>query len=115
LDAALTRSGPNDPAFIARLRQRIADDPACTPGDLARFLGLSHDYATRRIRAVSGFPPRTFILRERLRLAADRLAAAELTWQQVCSDLGWRDEKLFLRQFRAAFGLPPGRWRSRLA
>lgn len=115
LESALERGRSGDPALIARLRRRIADDPTCTPRDLARDLDLTLDYATRLIRGHTGAPPRRFILDERLRLAADRLAASDQTWQTICADLGWRDDKLFLRQFRARFGLPPLRWRSRLA
>lgn len=116
LDGCLERAGgsADDIGLAARLRARIAADPQCTPRDLARELGLSHDYASRVIRRATGLAPRALILRERLQRAADAIATDQ-PWQHVAADLGWTDPKLFLRQFRAAFGEPPGRWRRRLA
>ncbi len=117
LHAALGRAGGSTaltPAQIDGLRRQVATDPTCTPADLARALDLSHDYATRLITRGLGQPPRAFILSERLRLAADRLAAGT-TPADVATALGWRDHKLFLRQFRKAYGLPPGRWLRHLA
>jgi len=115
--AALQRAGGDQsltPAQVSELRQRIERDPTSTPADLARSLGLSHDYATRLIRRSLGQPPRAFILHQRLRLAADRLASGAAS-ATVAAELGWRDHKLFLRQFRATYGMPPGRWLRHLA
>jgi AraC-like DNA-binding protein len=114
--ASLDRAGSprSNEALRERLRIRIAADPHCTPSDLARELDLSPDYATRVIRAAVGVAPRSFILSERLDRAAERLMAGE-TWRHIANDLGWSDEKLFLRQFAKRFGEPPGRWRDRLA
>lgn len=117
LHGALQRASTSGALTLAQidgLRQRVAADPTCTPADLARELGLSHDYATRLIGRSLSRPPRAFILGERLRLAADRLAAGSAP-ADVATALGWRDPKLFLRQFRAAYGLPPGRWLRHLA
>lgn len=117
LFGALQRAGGDQaltPAQVSELRQRIVRDPHCTPTDLARVLGLSHDYATRLISRSLGQPPRGFILQERLRLAADRLAAGGAA-ADVALGLGWQDHKLFLRQFRTAYGMPPGRWLRHLA
>ena len=117
LFGALQRAGGDQaltPAQVSELRQRIVRDPSCTPADLARVLGLSHDYATRLISRSLGQPPRGFILQERLRLAADRLAAGAAS-TAVAKELGWHDQKLFLRQFRTAYGMPPGRWLRHLA
>lgn len=116
LDGCLERAGvaADETGLAARLRARIAADPQCTPRDLARGLDLSHDYASRVIRRATGLAPRALILRERLQRAADAIAT-DHPWRRVAADLGWTDPKLFLRQFRAAFGEPPGRWRRRLA
>jgi len=116
LDGCLERAGAavDDAGLLTQLRARITVDPQCTPRDLARELGLSHDYASRVIRRATGLAPRALILRERLQRAADAIATDQ-PWQRVAGDLGWTDPKLFLRQFRAAFGEPPGRWRRRLA
>lgn len=117
LAAALARAaagrapGALGPELLARCQELVERDPLATPRDLARACGLSHDWFTRAfVRAVRR-PPRRWLVECRVRLAAARLAAgAEPAWT-VARRLGWRDPKLFGRQFRAVMGAPPGRWR----
>ncbi|HYE04630.1 MAG TPA: AraC family transcriptional regulator [Planctomycetota bacterium] len=117
---ALARSaGPAQgglaPALLARLAAFVERDPWCSPRDLARAAGLTHDWFTRAFRRATGVAPRAWIVRERIRLAAARLAAGDETAEAVAQAIGYRDAKLFGRQFRAVLGAPPAAWRRRAA
>lgn len=79
---------------------------------LARLVGLGPTHFRRAFRATFGVSPRTFILRERLARAADRLRLEpDRRIADLAGELGWFDPALFSRQFRAAYGQPPDRWR----
>jgi AraC-like DNA-binding protein len=84
-----------------------APDPAA----LARHLGLSHDYFTRRFRASYGRPPRRWFVEERMRLAAHQLEESDLPVVQVAAAFGFADAYFFSRQFRQVMGRSPRKWR----
>lgn len=77
------------------------------PAELARHLGLSHDYFTRRFRATYGRPPRTWFVEERMRLAAQQLVESDQTVAQVAAQFGFADAYFFSRQFRQVLGESP--------
>lgn len=98
---------------IATLTQAIHQHPyTITPHDLARKLGLGLDWATRLIRRATGYPPRTWIVHERIRLACTLMDDGHSP-NQVASDLGYTDLRLFGRQFRSVTGYPPSTWAKR--
>jgi len=84
-----------------------APDPAA----LARHLGLSPDYFTRRFRASYGRPPRRWFIEERMRLAAHQLEESDLSVAQVAAAFGFADPYFFSRQFRQVMGRSPREWR----
>jgi AraC-like DNA-binding protein len=95
---------------LAALAAEVARRPCATgPRELAFRLGLSLDWASRLIRASTGLPPRTWILRERMRLACGLLGDG-LPPSVVATRLGYRDPRLFGRQFRTIQGMTPGAW-----
>lgn len=99
---------------LAELAAAVARQPcAVTPRLLAHRLGLTSDWAARLIRAATGLSPRAWIVRERLRLAAELLTQS-LSPGLVAQRLGYRDPRLFGRQFRAFFGCTPGAWQRRM-
>jgi AraC-like DNA-binding protein len=102
-----------DPARMARLERLAAEDPRATPADLARALGLSHDYATRLIRAATGLPPRRWLLERRMHALAADLMDGDRTLAELAERYGYGDLRLLGRQFRQVMGLPPGRFRAR--
>lgn len=83
-----------------------------TPRDLARELGLTLDYFTRRFRRAYGMPPRRWLVRDRIHDAARLLAESGAPLEAIAAQLGYQDLKLFGRQFRSVMGSPPGRWRA---
>lgn len=113
LATALARAiaGRGAVGLLAQCQAAVERDPLLTPRDLARAVGLSHDWFTRAFRAAAGRPPRRWLVEARVRLAAQHLADGDEAAWAVATRLGWRDPKLFGRQFRAVMGQPPGRWR----
>ncbi len=98
---------------VAELGEVIRRHPGTvTPHDLARRLGLGLDWATRLIRRATDYPPRTWIVRERIRLACALLADGQSP-DQVAARLGYADHRLFSRQFRTVIGCPPATWAKR--
>jgi AraC-like DNA-binding protein len=92
--------------------ERFADaEPRATPRDLMRQLNLTLDYGTRLFRASYGLPPRRWLLARRMHAAAVRVAEGDERIAAIAADLGYLDERLFVRQFRAILGMPPGRFR----
>lgn len=91
--------------------QRAAESGIREPRGLARIAGLSHDWFARRFRATFGASPRTWLVGERIRRAAILLSEGGLGVEEVAGAAGWRDAKLFSRQFRQVMGSPPHVWR----
>jgi len=117
LAALLRPTGPGqrglDPgqrdAVLALVARRL---PApLHPAELAAACGLSHDYFTRRFRASFGAAPRSWLLAERLRHAAEDLAGSGDAIGVVAARWGFDSVFVFSRQFKAAYGSSPSAWR----
>lgn len=115
LATALVRAiaGRGAVGLLARCTALVEREPLIGPRALAAACGLSHDWFTRAFRAAAGRPPRRWLVEARVRLAAARLAEGREAAWTVARRLGWRDAKLFGRQFRSVMGEAPGRWRRR--
>jgi AraC-like DNA-binding protein len=83
------------------------------PRDLARACGLSHDYFTRQFRITYGCAPRTWLLHERLRHAAEDLLGSEDAVGAVADRWGFASPFTFSRQFAELFSISPARYRRR--
>lgn len=81
------------------------------PEQLAEMIELSPDYFTRCFRRTYGLPPRTWILRERIRAAAVRLLETNLTISQVAHEFGYDNVFFFSRQFKKVMGVGPTYYR----
>ncbi|MBA3846299.1 MAG: helix-turn-helix domain-containing protein [Planctomycetes bacterium] len=74
---AQTRHGGLTQAQLRRCAERVGDDPWCSPADLARAIGLSPDWFARVFQRAVGESARRWIMRRRLHIAAERLAAGD--------------------------------------
>lgn len=77
--------------------------------------GLSPFHFLRVFRAVLGVTPHQYLVRLRLRRAAQLLADAahaEQSVTQVAFSVGFADLSNFVRTFQRAAGVPPGRFRA---
>ncbi len=81
------------------------------PEQLASLVELSPDYFTRCFRRTYGQPPRTWILRERIRASAVRLLESNLTVSQVAHEFAYDNVFFFSRQFKKIMGVGPVAYR----
>ena len=79
--------------------------------DAAGEAGLSPYYFLRSFRAVLGLTPHQHLLRCRLRKAAHALLETDAPVTEVAMDVGFGDLSNFVRSFRRAAGVSPGRFR----
>jgi len=103
-----------DPARVARtlrlLESRLVESH--TLGDLARAAGLSRYHFLRTFKRVTGVTPHQWLLRARLRDAAQRLVATRDPITEIALDVGFEDLSNFIRSFRTEFGVSPRRYRA---
>jgi AraC family transcriptional regulator len=118
--ARLTAPAPRDPpavdpARIVPVLRRLEAAPAEPHPlyDLARTAGQSRFHFLRTFKAVTGVTPHQWLLRARLRDAAERLATSDAPVTEVAFDAGFGDLSNFIRTFRAEFGMSPSRYRAR--
>jgi AraC-like DNA-binding protein len=86
-----------------------------TTADLASEVGASRSVIAERFAHFLGEPPHAYLARWRLRLAARLLETTRRTIVQVASEVGYESEAAFNRAFKREFGLPPARYRKKLA
>jgi AraC-like DNA-binding protein len=104
--AAVGRLSPERLAALTRF-VRSAHRTRRTPRACAAFLGLSPVHFARLLRATVGRAPRTWLMEERLRAAAQRIEESRLTIAAIAAEFGYGDAHLFSRQFRQVHGVPP--------
>src|SRR5262245_30056564 len=78
---------------------------------LASMACMSPYHFLRTFRAVTGVTPHQWLLRARLREAAERLANTSAPVTNVALDVGFDDLSNFTRSFRAEFGASPREYR----
>lgn len=79
--------------------------------DLADRARLSRYHFLRTFKQATGITPHQWLLRTRLRRAAERLVATPDPITEIAFDVGFEDLSNFIRSFRAEFGVSPGRYR----
>ncbi len=86
-------------------------DQALNLQTMARHAGLSTFHFLRSFHAVLGVTPHQYLVRCRLRRGARLLADEDRSVTDIASDAGFSDLSNFVRSFRRAAGLSPGRFR----
>jgi AraC-like DNA-binding protein len=102
-----------DPARIVRVirdvESRLAERH--TLADMARTAGLGRWHFLRAFKGVTGVTPHQWLLRARLRTAAERLVGGRAPVTEIALDAGFDDLSNFIRTFRAEFGVSPRGYR----
>ena len=103
-----------DPARIARVLRYLELTTAAphSLSELARVAGLSPYHFLRTFKSVTGITPHQWVLRARLRDAAQRLVTSRESITNIALDVGFEDLSNFIRSFRAEFGVSPRRYRA---
>jgi AraC family transcriptional regulator len=78
---------------------------------LARLARMSPYHFLRSFKATTGVTPHQWLLRTRLRKAAERLATTKQPVTDIALDVGFDDLSNFTRSFRAEFGASPSQFR----
>lgn len=82
-----------------------------TIANLARQVGVSRTRFTERFRHFLGEPPMAYLMRWRLKLAAEILASSNANVGDVAAEVGYASEAAFNRVFKREFGCPPAQFR----
>lgn len=96
---------------VVRMLERYPDSPHNLAG-LAREARLSRYHFLRVFEALTGVTPHQYLLRGRLRRAAQRLSAETTRILDIALECGFGDVSNFNRTFRAEFGVTPRRYRA---
>ncbi|MBY0336063.1 MAG: AraC family transcriptional regulator [Acetobacteraceae bacterium] len=102
---------------IARAMARLAEDPSRAPSldELASVAAYSPHHFHRAYHALTGETPAQTLARLRLSHAAAALAKTDAPLAAVARQVGFGSVAAFNRAFRAAYGIPPGAYRARVA
>jgi len=79
--------------------------------ELEAITGLDRYALSRHFRAAFSTSPHRFLVMRRLQSARRMIAAGE-PLAQIAIEAGFSDQSHFIRQFKKAFGMTPGRWSS---
>jgi AraC family transcriptional regulator len=107
----------NSAAAEARVTRTVRMIESCPDLDLglvtlAREARLSRYHFLRVFRQVTGLTPHQYIVRARLRRAAERLLLEPARVLDIALESGFGDVSNFNHAFRAEFGVNPGSYRS---
>ena len=98
-------------ALVLR-HMEASSEQALSIAGLAREAGLSRYHFLRMFKRATGITPHQWLLRTRLRHAAERLVATLDPVTEIALDVGFDDLSNFIRSFRAEFGVSPRRYRA---
>lgn len=99
-----------DDLFLQKIRKIIDDKLGDTDLDipyLCKVTGLSTTQLFRKMKALTGEAPISFIRKVRLHKAKSLLETTELNIAEIAYDLGFSDPNYFSRAFRKEFGCSP--------
>lgn len=110
----LARGGPARAGGLRAAIELVRRDFAAPlrVDDLARAAGMSSDRLERAMRQVLAVSPKQYLLRTRLEHVALLLATTDRPISEISASCGFFDQSQLTRQFRAALGLTPGRYRT---
>lgn len=89
------------------------NDEALTLRFLARRLGYSEFYTTRKFKEIAGMQFREYLRQRKLAFALKELRDGEKSILDIALDYGFSSHEAFTRAFKAAYGVPPGEYRKK--
>jgi AraC family transcriptional regulator len=103
------------PAWLARVLERLHDDPGTMPSlsALAVLAGVHPAHLARSFQRTQGVSVGEYLRRLRIGRACTALADPRRSIAEVAADAGFADQSHFARVFRRVTGEPPRAWRQR--
>lgn len=89
------------------------DDEALTLSRLAKVLGYSEFYVSRKFSEISGMSLRDYMRYRRLAFALRELRDTERGILDIALDYGFSSHEAFTRAFREAYGITPSEYRKK--
>ena len=80
---------------------------------MAKLAGMSIRTLTRQFRNATGYPPKEYLLRLRLKKSVMLLLNPEMPISEIAERTGFSDSNYFCRQFRKHYGLSPQKYRKK--
>jgi len=107
------RAPGNEPLAVARARELLESQLANPPSleALAAAVNLSPFHFARVFRQATGLPPHAWLKQRRLARARELLKTG-LAAADVAFNLGFADQSHLSRQFKQAYGVTPGAYRT---
>lgn len=111
-EAAGTEEGPLE---LFRLLNALSDRSAepWSRSRMAKLAGMSIRTLTRQFRNATGYPPKEYLLRLRLKKSVMLLLNPEMPISEIAERTGFSDSNYFCRQFRKHYGLSPQKYRKK--
>jgi len=109
-------TGPTHAAVVSAMRvmeSRLAH--RWTLAELATSLHLTPGYLVRLFKTATGMPPIAYLNRHRVEVAASLLLHTDESITHIGHSVGWPDQNLFARRFKAHYGLSATQYRSRFS
>ena len=103
-----------DKVFLDKLAMHTAQhisDGNFTLDALAQMMNMGRTKFFGKVKELTGLSPNKYVLEARMRHAADLLAEGELTVAEVCYKVGIQDPSYFNKLFKAAYGVPPSKYK----
>jgi len=105
---------PTENAFVSKVRSVVEEHLSDVQFDvetLSREVYLSPRQLQRKLDALTGCSPNSFIRRIRLQQAKQLLMEEGRQIAEVALDCGFQDPGYFTRVFKQEFGVTPAQWR----
>lgn len=90
---------------------KAQDDEALTLGNLARFLGYSESYVSRKFSEISGMQLRDYLRFRRLAFALKDIRDTQTSILDIAVRYGFSSHEAFTRAFKEAYGMAPSAYR----
>ncbi|XHR27906.1 MAG: AraC family transcriptional regulator [Chthoniobacteraceae bacterium] len=94
----------------ARMRESLGEPLKI--GALAREMGVEFDRFRRCFKALTGLPPKQYLLQLRMRRAEELLSRTGRSVTEIAAELGFNSAFHFSAAFKMHSGLAPALWRS---
>lgn len=82
---------------------------------MAEHIGLNPQYFSRLFKKVAGVSPKHYLMNLKLQTAQSLLIRTNLSIKEIANNSYFKNEKLFLRQFRKSIGITPSQYRAQFS